>query len=108
MAKSSSAYAALAHYLVARRRRDLLIPLAEAYATMAAIALLLEAAQRDADAAAATWLKAESLRQRAAFEHATFRIVEAVSEEPDGADLISTLLDGDDTRLLADILLDGE
>jgi hypothetical protein len=92
---------------VAIRRRDLLGPLADAYAAIARLAILIAAAQRHADAAAATRLRAESLRQRASFEHALHRVVEAISDESDGADLVSALLGDDGERLLADVLLDG-
>jgi hypothetical protein len=103
---ATSAYTVLARHLVAMKRRDLLEPLASAYAAMLRLAILIEAAQRHADAEAATRLRAESLMQRAAFEHGLYRVVETIGDEPDGADLVSSLLGGDGERLLADVLLD--
>jgi hypothetical protein len=105
---ATRAYANLARYLVALHRRDLLTPLASALAAMARLAILIEVAQREADDANATRLRAESLKQRAAFEHGVHRVVEVIcDEQPDGADLVAALL-GDGGRLLADELLGDE
>jgi hypothetical protein len=105
---ATRAYVQLAQYLIALHRRDLLTPLASALAAMVRLAILIEAARRAADAEAVTRLRADSMRQRAAFEHGLFRVVEAIGDEPDGADLVSALMGGDDERLLADVLLDDE
>jgi hypothetical protein len=105
---ATRAYVHLAQYLIALHRRDLLTPLASAYAAMLRLAILIEAAQREADAANATRLRAESLKQRAAFEHGVYRVVEVIcDEQPDGADLVASLL-GDEGELLADSLLGDE
>jgi hypothetical protein len=108
MSSPNRAYSDLRRHLVRHRRRDLLLPLQEAREAVAAVAVVLEFVRRDAGArparGAVSWLKAEALRRRAAFEHALYRVVEAIGDEPDGGDLVSSLL-GDDDRLLADILL---
>jgi hypothetical protein len=103
----SAAYRDLARFLVGRHRRDLLMPLASAKAAHARAARLVGVAQRLADAAAATRLRAEALRQRASFEHALHRAIEAISDMDDGCGLVDGLL-GDDDRLLADRLLDDD
>jgi hypothetical protein len=103
----SAAYRDLARFLVGQRRQDLLLPLASARAGMARAARLVEVARAHADAAGATRLRAEVLRQRAIAERAVFRIIECIGEEPDGAGLVDDLM-GTDGRTLAEILLDGE
>jgi hypothetical protein len=104
----SAAYVDLARFLTARRRKDLLLPMASARAGMARAGRLAEVARRHADAAAATRLRAEALKQQAQFEHALHRVVDAIGDEPDGTDLVAGLMGGDHDRLLADRLLDGE
>jgi hypothetical protein len=98
----SAAYVAMSRYLVALHRRDLLEPLASAYATIIRLAILIRQAEVDRDLDAARRLKAESMRQRARAEHAVHEIVEAIGDE--GSELVAGLL-GDD-RTLAQILLD--
>jgi hypothetical protein len=96
------AFRAISLYLTAKQRRHELLPLASAIAALRILAALIEAAQ---DAAAATRLKAESLRERAQFERELRHVVEMIADEPDGADLVASLL-GDEGVLLADALLD--
>jgi hypothetical protein len=104
--KRHDRYRSLVRHLVARDRRDLVAPMARARTALANLGAAIEIARRRPDSSAvATWLKAESMRQRAAFEHAVFYAIEAIGEA-DGDDLVSTLLGGDDERLLADVLLD--
>jgi hypothetical protein len=105
MPSANRAYASLTRRLVREGRRDLLLPLLEARKAIPAVAVVIDLAERRSDARAATWLRAESLRQRAVAERAIYRIVEEVGDG-DCADLVTGLLGGDD-RTLADILLDG-
>jgi hypothetical protein len=105
MPSVNRAYAELSRHLVRHRRRDLLLPLQEAREAVAAVAVVLEFARRDAKPGTLTWLRAESMRRRAAFERAVYRVCEAISDEPDGADLVSALLGEGGDRLLADVLL---
>jgi hypothetical protein len=90
--KRHDRYRSLVRHLVSRRRRDLVAPMARARTAVKSLAVALEIARRQADSGAATtWLKVESLRQRAAFEHALFHVVEAIGDESDGADLVEDL-----------------
>jgi hypothetical protein len=100
MSAPAPAYAALALRLSAMRRRDLLEPLANALAALQMLALLIE---RAVNLETARRFKEDHMRQRAAAEHALFRIVEAVSDDDE---LVAGLLD-DEGRLLADELLDA-
>jgi hypothetical protein len=101
MMPKSSAWADFSRLVVRRGRRDLLVDLQESQRAIAALATVIDLAERRADLQATRWLKIESMRQRAAFEHALHHVVECIS---DGDDLLDELTGGDD-RLLADILL---
>jgi hypothetical protein len=105
MPSQSRAYRDLSRHLVRRRRRDLLLPLIEARKAVVSLGAVIGIAERRAPERTVIWLKTEALRRRAAFEHAVFHVVEAISDEPGGGDLVSMLL-GDGDRLLADLLLD--
>jgi hypothetical protein len=105
-----NAYRMLARRVKELRRHDfldLLVPVVGAADAVCTLDQLIARAEAHGDTASARRLKAESLRQRAALDHAVFRVIEAISDEPDGTDLISALMGGDDDRLLADVLLDG-
>jgi hypothetical protein len=103
----SHVYRDLARFLVGRHRRDLLMPLASARAGMARAGRLIEVARRHADAAAVRRLEIEAMKQRAAFDHALYRAIEAISDMDDGGGVVEGLMGGDG-RTLAEILLDGE
>jgi hypothetical protein len=106
MPSPSRAYAAISRHLVRHRRRDLLVELHEARDAIGSLATVITIAERQADAPTVVWLKTESMRARARFEHALHRTIEEISEG-DGGDLVAELLGGDN-RTLAQILLDGE
>jgi hypothetical protein len=105
--KRRDAYGDLVRHLVARKRRDLIVPMASARTAVAALEVAIDIVARQPDARTATRrLKIEYLKQRRMFESAAFAAVEAISDEPDGSDLVSALMGEDGDRLLADILLD--
>jgi hypothetical protein len=107
MANPNRVYRDLTRHLVRRGRRDLLLPLIEARAAVVSLGAVIDLAERRAPGRTVVWLKTEALRRRAAFEHALYRVVEAISDEPDGSDVVSAIMGGDGDRLLADVLLDG-
>src|SRR5580704_15721086 len=107
MPSTNRAYRDLSRHLVRRRRRDLLLPLIEARKAVVSLGAVIYIAERQAPGRTVVWLKTEALRRRAAFEHALYRVVEAISDEPDGGDLVAMIL-GEDGRSLADLLLDGD
>jgi hypothetical protein len=103
-----NAYRLLAMRLKELRPHDflaLLEPAVSAGSELRILTRLVDRAEAAGDIGEARRLKVAAMRARAAAEHAAFRIIEAVSDEPDGADLVSALLGGDADCLLADVLL---
>jgi hypothetical protein len=108
MASTSRAYRDLTRHLVRHRRRDLLVPLQEARKAVVSLGAVIDIAERRAPGRTVVWLKTEALRRRAEFEHVVFHVIEAISDESDGSDVVSAIMGGDGDRLLADVLLDGD
>jgi hypothetical protein len=104
-----NSYRALARRLKELRPRDfqtLLTPLASAAGEVRILERLVDRAEESGSAADARRLKTAALMARAEFEHAAYRVVEAIGDD-DGGDLINTLM-GDGGELLADLLLDDD
>jgi hypothetical protein len=107
MSDRNDAYRVLARRLKELRPHDfldVLLPVAGAADAVATLERLAARAEAAGDLADARRLKVEALRARAAYDHAVHHVVEAIAEEPGGADLVSALMGGDG-RTLAEILL---
>jgi hypothetical protein len=104
---ASRAYVHLAHHLLALHRRDLLGPLASAYAAIIRLAILIARAEEERDLENSRRLKIESMKQRAEFERALAWTFEAVSDA-DGDMMVDELMMGGDGRTLAQVLLDED
>jgi hypothetical protein len=107
MSDRNAPYARLARRLRGLRREDLLTPVASAAGEVRSLARMIERAEAAGDVAGARALKIESMKCRAVYERALHHVIEAISDESDGDDLVSALL-GTGDRLLADMLMDEE
>jgi hypothetical protein len=103
----NAAYAAMARYLTEVHRRKLLEPLADAYAALVMLAILIARAEADRDLDNARRLKVEAMQQRARAERAVHHIVEEIADFSAGGDLVDALM-GDGGRTLAQVLLDDD
>lgn len=102
----NAAYTGLVRKLRAMRRYDEMLALGSALGVLSWLAWLILEAERAANLDEARQFKAEHMRQRAAYERAVLDVVECISEEPDGDDLVASILG--EHRTIADALLDEE